>query len=537
MGKNLVAAVVLLLLCRGAFAQGPHTAESCARLGELSLPGARITSAQIVIPGAFRPGSAQPGPNADASVYKSLPSFCRVQAEATPSPDSRIEIEVWMPLQGWNGKFQGVGNGGFAGEVNYGEMATALPKGYAVGSTDAGHSGSAIDASWALGHPEKIVDFGHRGVHEMTSVSKAVVKAFYGNAPQKSYFSGCSNGGRQALMEAQRYPEDYDGILAGAPANYWTHLLTSAVWDAQSITVPTANYIPSSKIPAIAHAVNAACDAGDGVADGIVNDPRLCHFKPVGLLCRGNEADDCLTKPQVAALEKLYGGARDSGGGRIFPGFLPGAEDGNGGWGLWITGAAPGKGLLFYFGVGFFANMVYGKADWDYRHANLDQLVKAADTGFSKILNATDTNLKSFASHGGKLVIYHGWNDPAISALNTIDYYNGVAATLGQGDSGASVRLFMVPGMQHCAGGPGPDSFGQSGMSAPSDPAHDVQLALEQWVEKGTVPAEIIATKYARDAGTSVKMTRPLCAWPQVAKYKGSGSPDDASSFGCTEGR
>ena len=535
MGNSWSRLVALALLCSGAFAQSPRTAEACARLGELALPGAKIISAQMVISGAFAPPIAGSGPDPEGSIYKSLPAFCRMQAEATPSRDSDIKIEVWMPLAGWNGKFQGLGNGGFAGEINYRELATALSKGYSSGSTDTGHVGSAIDAKWALGHPEKIVDFGHRAIHEMTRVSKAAVKSFYGNDPQKSYFAGCSNGGRQALMEAQRYPDDYDGILAGAPANYWTHLLTSAVWDAQSITVPTASYIPSSKLPALAHAVNAACDQGDGVPDGIVNDPRQCHFKPAGLLCKGGETDDCFTQPQVVALDKLYGGARDSHGGKIFPGFLPGAESGNEGWGLWITGSAPGKGLLFYFGTGFFANMVYNKGDWDYQHAKLDELVEAADGGFARLLNATDINLKPFTSHGGKLLIYHGWNDPAISALNTIDYYNGVVGALGPASTEASLRLFLAPGMQHCAGGPGPDSFGQPGTNAPGDPTHDVQLALEQWVEKGTAPAEIIATKYAGDSSKSVKMMRPLCAYPRVAKYKGSGSTDDAANFVCTE--
>jgi feruloyl esterase len=336
-------------------------------------------------------------------------------------------------------------------------------------------------------------------------------------------------------MEAQRYPNDYDGILAGAPANYWTHLLTSSIWDALATTVPPASYIPSSKVPPIANAVNSTCDAADGVKDEIVNDPRRCDFHPSMLLCKAAETEQCLTEPQVSALRKLYGGARDSHGRQIFPGFMPGAEDGYGGWNVWITGSSPGNGLLFAFGNGFFANMVYSNADWDYRQANLDEIVKAADSGFAKILNATDTNLKPFARHGGKLLLYHGWNDPAISALNTIDYYDGVAGALGRKDSDTSVRLFMVPGMQHCAGGPGTDSFGQSGTRSPQDPSHDAQLALEQWVEKGTAPSEIIATKYAGPHDKTVKMTRPLCAYPRAAKYKGSGSTVDASNFTCTD--
>ena len=534
MGKA-VAGFAFLLLGAGALGQVSLTPESCARLGELALPGAKITAAGMVKAGAFEPPSLQPQQDAAAPIYKALPSFCQVQAEATPSGDSDIKIEVWMPLAGWNGRFLAVGNGGFAGDISYHELATSLANGYATSSTDTGHSGAAIDARWALGHPEKIVDFGHRGIHEMTRVAKAVVKAFYGNDPHKSYFAGCSNGGRQALMEAQRYPEDYDGIVAGAPANYWSHLLTSAVWDAQALTATPASYIPSSKVPAIAQAVNAACDAEDGVKDGIVNDPRKCRFRPQSMLCKGGETDKCLTPPQAATLDKLYGGARDSHGNKIFPGFLPGAEEGSGGWGLWIIGSAPGKSLLFFFGNGFFANMAYNKADWDYRQANLDDAVKIADGGPDKILNATDPNLKPFAAHGGKLLLYHGWNDPAISALNTIDYYDAVSKELGLRQLKESVRLFMAPGMQHCAGGPGPDSFGESWTPAPRDPAHDAQLALEQWVEKGTAPSEIIATKYAGDSDKTVKMTRPLCAYPRAAKYEGSGSADDAANFVCVD--
>jgi hypothetical protein len=533
MGKTLALVTTVSLLYGAAFGESVPAEAPCARLVALVSAGARITSAQTVGAGAFAPPSLQPGPNSDMARYKSLPPFCRVQAESTPSSDSHIKIEVWLPMAGWNGKFLGEGNGGFAGEINYREMALAVAKGYASGSTDTGHTGSAVDAGWALGHPEKIVDFGHRGIHEMTRVSKAVVKAFYGNDLRKAYFAGCSNGGRQALMEAQKYPDDYDGILAGAPANYWTHLLTSAVWDAQSITVPVESYIPSNKVPAIASAVDAACDAADGVKDGIVNDPRECRFKPSSLLCKGAETESCLTAPQVSALEKLYAGARDSRGGKIFPGFMPGAEAGDGGWGLWITGPAPGKSLLFFFGNGFFANMVYNQADWDYRQADLGEIVKAADTGFSPILNATEPNLKPFMARGGKLLLYHGWNDAAISALNTIDYYNSIVGALGQKDTDASVRLFMAPGVQHCAGGPGPDSFGQPGMAGMEDPAHDAQLALERWVENGAAPSVIVATKYADGADKAVKMTRPLCAYPRAAKYKGTGSTDEAGNFVC----
>lgn len=533
MSKFLVGAVLLLggtiVPCAQAAGQ------PCEQLAQLTLPNTKITSAQSIAAGAFAsPPSMAPWLAGDPSFHKRLPAFCRVTAEAMPSADSDIKIEVWLPASGWNGKFRGQGNGGFAGEIDYRSMGVAILQGYATAGTDTGHAAAGTAAQWALGHPEKIVDFAYRAIHEMTVAGKATMKAFYGDGPQHSYFANCSNGGRQALMEAQRYPQDYDGILAGAPANYWTHLLASALWDAQATTSDPASYIPPSKIPAIAHAVNAACDAQDGVMDGVLNEPRQCHFDPATLLCKEADSDSCLSQPQVTALKKLYEGAHDAKGKQIFPGFLPGAEDGGGGWALWITGSAPQKGLLFAFDQGYFADMVYAQADWDYKKANLDEAVAASDAKYAGVLNATETNLKSFAAHGGKLIIYHGWNDPAISALNTINYFENVANVMGRAERDSFVRLFMVPGMQHCGGGPGPDVFGQGGISPLSDPQHNMYLALEQWVEHGTGPSMIIASKMAGEGSSAaVKMTRPLCAYPQVAKYKGSGDTNDAANFVC----
>ena len=537
MGKPLAIALATLLLSCAAFGQNPQPApQACEHLAQLALPNVKIALAQSVVAGAFTPpAGATLRPTANPALFRSLPAFCRVVADAAPSPDSDIKIEVWLPAQGWNGKLQGQGNGGFAGEIDYQLMGIAIRQGYATSGTDTGHAGRATDASWALNHPDKVTDFAYRGIHQMTQTAKAAVKAFYGNNPQHSYFAGCSNGGRQALMEAQRFPDDYDGILAGAPANFWTHLLSSALWDAQVTTVDPASYIPTSKLPAIAHAVNDACDAHDGVSDGILNDPRQCHFDPAVLQCNAADSDKCLTAPQVTALKKLYQGAHDSHGRKIFPGFLPGGEEGPGGWGLWITGTAPGQSLLFFFGTGYFSNMVYNKTDWDYKAASLDQAVAAADNKTARTMNATDANLKPFQSHGGKLILYHGWNDAAISALNSIDYYTSVGNAMGQQTSASFVRLYMVPGMQHCGGGPGTDSFGQAGAPASNDPQQSVALALEQWVEKGIAPSAIIATKYATDdPAKGAKMTRPLCPYPQAAKYKGTGEPKSAANFVCT---
>jgi feruloyl esterase len=536
----VVAAAVVGLMACGTYGQSAApTAQSCERVARLELPGAKIVSAQTFAAGAFpAPQNMAFWMGESAAFYKTLGAFCRVVAEAKPSGDSSIKIEVWMPVEGWNGKLLGEGNGGFAGEIGHFGLGNALKQGYAAVGTDTGHAAVGTDASWALGHPEKVADYGYRGIHEMTRVAKEAIKAFYGNGPQHSYFGGCSNGGRQALMEAQRFPQDYDGILAGAPANYWTHLLTKALADAQATTLDPASYIPSSKLPTIAGAVNAACDAQDGVADGILNEPNKCKFDPAVLLCKEGDSEKCLTAPQITALKKLYAGPNDAKRNLIFPGYVPGAEEGRGGWATWITGSAPGKSLLFAFGGGYFSNMVYEKADWNYKDVSVDDALKAAESKTSKVLDANDANLAAFKARGGKLILYHGWDDPAISALNSIDYFESVGSRMGGRERDAFARLYMMPGVQHCAGGPGPASFGQYPGEDRKDAQHSVQLALEQWVERGIAPAAMVATKYVDDdPAKGVKMTRPLCPYPQVAKYKGSGDSNDAGNFVCAAGK
>jgi Tannase and feruloyl esterase len=533
-------AVLVCLVVSGGFGSRVYAAgQNCEQLAQLELPNTTITSAQTVAAGAFvSPEGMSPYLVAEPSFYKQLPTFCRVIAEDKPSADSDIKIEVWMPANGWNGKFRGQGNGGFAGEMDYRGLGIAILQGYASAATDTGHAGHATDAAWAKGHPEKVIDYAHRAIHDMTVIGKATVKAFYGDALKYSYFGSCSNGGREALMEAQRYPEDYNGILAGAPANHWTHLLSSALWDAQVTTLDAESYIPSSKVPAIAQAVVAACDAKDGVKDGILNDPRQCHFDPATMLCKEGNADSCLTQPQVTALKKLYAGLHDSKGKEIFPGFVPGGEEGPGGWGRWITGDAPGQALLFAFGSGFFGQMVYEKEGWDYRKANLDDAVAASDQKFANILNATDPNMKAFEAHGGKLILYHGWNDPGISPLSTVKYYEKVLEKMGKRDADSFVRLYMMPGMQHCGGGPGPNVFGQSGMSRMNDAQHNIYVALEEWVEKGTAPGAVIAAKLEGDTPMGkLIMTRPICMYPETAKYKGSGDTNDTANFVCAKAR
>jgi feruloyl esterase len=530
---GLVISCFLLVFSTAAWPQ-----DSCGKLAAAKIPDATISVAQSVAAGTFV-GPPAPFSGADLSaLYKGLPAFCRVVAEAKPTADSDIKLEVWMPASGWNGKLLGLGNGGFAGLIDNLGLALALMHGYAATATDTGHSGSPVDAAWAVGHPEKVVDFGHRGIHEMTRVAKELVRAYYAKAQQRSYFKGCSDGGREALVEAQRYPQDYDGILAGAPANNWTPLLTTAAYDTQPLTLDPASFIPQAKIPTIGAAVNAACDELDGVRDGILNDPRQCHFDPATIQCKAEDSDKCLTAAQVTALKKVYEGTLDSKGHIVFPGFLPGAEEGQEGWGVWITGPAPAKSLIAFFGKGFFSGFIYAKPDWDFKDFHVDADLKAANEKTAQALNATDPDLTAFKARGGKLILYHGWDDPAISALNSVNYYESVIRKMGQKNVDSFVRLYMVPGMQHCGGGPGTDSFGQGEDLNSSDPSHSADAALEQWVEKGTAPGTIIASKYPpndyahREHPT---MTRPLCAYPQAAKYKGTGDTNDAGSFMCEE--
>ncbi len=505
----------------------PLAAATCDSLADLKLANTTITSAKTIAAGAFTLPPGVPVSPSSAASFKKLPDFCRVEGVLQPSTDSHIEFEVWLPAFGWNGKIHGEGNGGFAGSINYTALAGSVLAGYASSSTDTGHKGEATEARWALGHTEKIVDFGYRAIHETAEKSKIIVRAFYEEDVKHSYFSSCSNGGRQALMEAQRYPEDYDGIIAGAPAAAWTHIGTAFIWDLQATEIDPASYIPQGKFPAIEAGVVAACDARDGVKDGVIDDPTKCDFKPSALLCKGAESDACLTQPQITALEKIYAGPRNSRGEQIYPAFLPGGESGPGGWGLWVSGAGPGKSLQYQFATQGWTNMMYENAD--FRTINLEHDVKLADDAMGARLNAVDPDLKALKDRGGKLILYHGWSDAALAPMATVNYYQSVVAKMGQKPTAEFVRLYMVPGMQHCGGGPGTDSFGAT-PGGPSDAQHSISAAMESWVENRIAPNRIIATKLA--AGQVVR-TRPLCPYPQIARYSGSGSTDAAASFRC----
>jgi feruloyl esterase len=503
---SILPILTLLLLSTPLIAQ-----RSCKDLLNLQLPDTVITSATAVSTGTFAV------PKTTASIG-ALPPFCRVAATTKPA----IRFEVWLPLHNWNGKFQGVGNGGTAGVISYRAMAAALRRGYAVASTDTGHvntpPSNGFDSTWALGHPELVADFGYRGLHLTTINGKQIAQAFYGKGPAHSYYVGCSKGGEQGLMEAQRFPDDYDGLLVGDPANNWTrHYAGAHLWYSIATLKDPESYIPASKVPLLANAVIAACDAIDGVKDGVLDDPRKCHFDPAVLACKeGEPTSSCFTPKQVKAIKNIWGGAHDSHGNLIYPGLLPGGENGSGGWSSWITGNKPFAATHWKAATGFFKDMVFEDPNYNALNFNYDTDMKIALAKTSRSLDATNPDLRPLQRRGGKLILYHGWSDPDISPLNTINYYNQVQATVGS-STPQFLRLFMVPGMNHCGGGPGPNHF-------------DGVTALEEWVEDGEAPEKIIAFHTTEG---EVDRTRPLCPYPQVAVYSGKGSTNNAVNFSC----
>ena len=506
----------------------------CEGLAGVKLEGAEVTSAAVV-----RAGTEVEGVKLEGKARSGLKTFCRVRVTDRPSGDSEIKTEVWLPVRGWNGRFRGMGNGGFAGVIAYNDMAAAVSQGYATAGTDTGHVGG--DGGFALGHPEKVKDFGWRGVHDMTVEAKALAGAFYGKGPEHSYFTACSDGGREALMEAERFPGDYEGILAGAPAYNWTALVSSAAENDRTLMASAGAYLPARKLPAIGAAVLAECDAQDGVKDGVLGDPRTCGFDPATLACKGEETDSCLMPGQVATLKEIYATKVDATGKKVFPGYLPGGESARGSWDVWMVGKAPGDStLMMFFGTEFFQDFVFEKKDWSLATFDFDRDERFATEKTGKDLNATETDLRAFAARGGRLVMYHGWNDPAIPALSSVDYYDGVVGTMGQQATDAAMRLYMVPGMLHCGGGPGATVIGQDASGRRGSANHDVFTALETWVETGKAPGTLTAVKYA-EAVKGVKteavvMTRQLCAYPATARYV-KGDPAKAKSFACVEAK
>jgi feruloyl esterase len=535
----------------GALAAVPAHATSCGGLASLSLPYTTISMATLVPAGPFTP----PG----STTAYTVPEFCRVAGDISPTSDSDIKFEVWMPTgSSWNGRFLTVYNGGFSGAIPYTSAAgtsripglvDGLILGYATAGTDTGHEGTAakwgsalLDASWALGHPEKVIDFGYRGVHLTAVMAEAITRAFYA-MDFFSYFDGCSGGGRAALISAQRYPGDFDGIVAGDPTIDFTHLIAGGrFWEIIATEKDIASYIPDSKVSLLYNAVNSACNA----VDDVVSDPRECHFDPATIQCRkGVDNDTCLTGPQVTALRKIYAGPGNLNGKPIYFGYLPGGELDPGGWGSNVTGLAPGATCSplsttttcpgqWDYAISFLQDMVYENDSWNWLTWSYQTGMPYADNKLeagerlADVVNGENANLEPFKDLGGKLIHYHGYSDIGVSPLASIDYYERAVAAMkhGQGDPDERdlrstqefYRLYMVPGMHHCVGGPGADTF-------------DPLTAVVQWREQGIAP-EQMPSSHISSAAFPLSFVRPLCPYPQEVGFTG-GDPTLGSNFVC----
>jgi feruloyl esterase len=497
---------------------------SCESLSAMKIPDTTISTAESVAAGAFTP----PRQNS-----KPVPvAFCRVAGTIRPTSDSDIKFEVWLPQPAnWKGRYESVGNGGFAGAIRYDSMLNPLLGGTAVASTDDGHSNSAPGATWALGHPERVTDYGIRSVHLTAEAGKAITKEYYGRAANYNYFVGCSKGGGEGHMEAQRYPKDFDGIVSMAPANRFPDLFSSFAW-AQSVNLgDKVGYLSADDVKKVGAAVVNACDSADGVKDGLINNPLKC-----------NPAIDKLplTEAQRKTYILIHDGAKTKDGKQFYPGQPYGAEIV--GWSQNISGPSFEEGRarasFSTYANGYFANMVYNDANWDFKNFNLEKAAADAHKVTDKALNADDVRLTEFRKHNGKFMQLHGWSDALVTPMGSVDTYEKAIAAADANRSTALTktqefyRLFLAPGVGHCGGGPGPNQFGQAGGNG--DAQHDAVVAMYQWVEKGIAPSEIIATKYVEDnRDKGVAMTRPLCAYPKVAKYKGTGDTNSAANFSC----
>ncbi len=490
----------IVLVVLGLFVPSLAAAATCESLSALPVPSGTVTMAATVAAGAFTPPAGRAGGPAGLNPFAKLAAFCRVAVTLKATTHSDIKAEVWMPATGWNGKLQVVGNGGFAGTISYPAMATALAAGYAVASTDTGHTGPSSNT---FANQDVIIDFAHRAIHETTVVAKRVVDGLYGAAPKFSYFAGCSTGGRQALTAAQRYPEDFNGIVGGAPASYSSKQAFGQIWFYQAIAEgPGA--IPKEKLPVIHNAVLAACDGRDGAIDGVLENPLTCKFDPGVLACKeGSDPASCLTMPQVEAVRRVYAGASNPRTGEfIFPGLERGSEL------LWTP-------VPVGYAVDYFKYIVFKDPNWDPKNLNFDGHLAESVKHENLIFDANDSNINTFTGRGGKLIMYQGWGEPGIPPANIVTYYGNVQKQTHNAKD--AVRLFMVPGMGHCGGGNGTSTF-------------DMVAALDAWVDRGKAPEQVSASRVREG---KVDRTRPLCAWPTVASYKGSGSLDEATSFVC----
>jgi len=527
-----LATVILFLVAEAATAATPSTCES---LTNFKFADTTINSATSY------PGRAYVAPDAWHLAFTNLPPYCEVVATIAPTPDSSIGVRVWMPTQRYNGRYLGTGNGGYAGGYFQSELADGINRGFATANTDMGATGAAgVNGDTLIGHPEKWKDFGWRATHLMTTFSKALINAFYGDPAHKSYFYGCSTGGQQALMEAQRFPYDYDGILAGAPAFNRTHIHTVTVAQYRATHITPTAYIPPTKLDVVNKAALAQCAGKDGGAasDMFLTDPRACKFDPATLACpAGLDGLNCLNPAQVAAMNVYYKGSVNlATGALINPGNARGSETSN--------PAALGLALNESLNEPSFDSLfkwVFGPT-WTWQNFDFNRDVDSVDQVLAADLNAASTDLRSFFGNGGKLVMYAGWADPLIPSQGAINYYNALVKSYGGNGGGALkktqnfARLFMAPGMCHCNGGPGPNSFGGAIQQPPPsyEAQYDLLTSLTHWVEKGPAPNSVIATKYNNDnQQLGVVAQRPICSYPLIPAYKGSGDTNSAASFKC----
>lgn len=495
-----------LLLATG-FAAGNACAQSdaCAALTQLKIANVEIVSASA------EAATQLPAPFPGAPAIE-VAARCKVSAIARPVAGSRIGIEVWLPAdEHWNGKLLGTGNGGYSSTLGYSAMAAGLARGYAVAGTDTGHVGD--DMAFGRGNPEAIKDWAYRAIHEMTATAKQLLQGYYGRPQAHAYFEGCSTGGQQALSEVQRYPDDYDGVIAGAPGSNRIRLIYGFLWAWQALhDADDKPLLTPAKLSAVGQRVLQQCDAVDGLRDGVIDDPRRCDFDPAQMQCAKDDGDDCLSAVEVAAVRKVYADATRATGERLFPGWMRGSEAG---WGAYLLQPKePPR-------MGLFRDFAFNDPDWDWRGFDWNHHIDRVDA-LLPWLDATDADLSGFRARGGKLLLYTGWEDPVVPAQDTLDYHAQVlAANGGQQGTDGFLRLFVAPGMGHCG-------FGRALVRM------DMLDALEQWVEQGKPPAALTA-HYSPGLGGSAMptRTRPVCAWPQVARYRGEGSIDDAANFEC----